>query len=190
MDATVIDRRERILSAASALIVRSGLQFSMSEVAKEAGVAIGSIYHYFQSKDDMVRAIYDRLTARIVAAVVVEHDPETPHAMRIRRYIDDYMEFVLANPQQAVLFEYLSSVPPMQPGELERIFAPLTSYTSRLMTEAHAAGVLKDYAPGDLGAFLGGGIRNMLKWRRSEGRKPDAAERALMAEMCWSAIRA
>lgn len=190
MDATVIDRRERILSAASALIVRSGLQFSMAEVAKEAGVAIGSIYHYFHSKDDMIRAIYDRLTERMVAAVVVDHAPDTPHEARVRRYIDDYIAFVLADPQQAVLFEYLSSVPPMQPGELERIFAPVTRYTSRLMTEAHAAGVLKDFAPGDLGAFLGGGIRNTLKWRRSEGRTPDAAERARIAEMCWSAIRA
>lgn len=188
MDATVIDRRERILLAASALIVRSGLQFSMAEVAKEAGVAIGSIYHYFQSKEDMVQAIYARLTDRIVEAVVVDHAPETPHADRVRRYIDDYIAFIIGDPDQAVLFEYLSSVPPMQPGELLRVFEPVTSFTTRLMTEAHAAGVLKDFSPADLGAFLGGGIRNTLKWQRSAAHVPDAAERRRIAAMCWAAI--
>ena len=52
------DKRERILAAASKLIVVNGLQCSMSAIADEAGVATGSLYNYFKSKEDLVGGVY------------------------------------------------------------------------------------------------------------------------------------
>jgi AcrR family transcriptional regulator len=190
MNKTVISKREQILAAASAMILRNGLQCSMADVAREAGVAVGSIYHYFQSKDEMVSAIYGRLSERMTEALVVDHPPEVPHGERIRRYIADYIRFIVDEPDQAVLFEYLASVPPLPPGELNRIFSPITEFTSRLFSEAQEAGVLMDADLQDLGAFLGGGIRNTLKWRRANGERVSAEDCSRMAAMCWAAVRA
>lgn len=190
MDMAVTDRRERILQAAAVLVVRSGMQCSMAEVAREAGVAIGSIYHYFPSKEEMIAALYQRVQARIVAAVVVDHAPDVPHEARVRRYIDDYIGLIVAEPDFAILFEYLSSIPQLGPGELAQRFEVVNRFTTRLMTEACAAGVLKPFAPQDLGAFIGGGIRNTLKWHRVAGSLPAPAGQRAVAEMVWAAIRA
>ncbi|MCR5856727.1 TetR/AcrR family transcriptional regulator [Mesorhizobium sp. J428] len=188
MDAPVVDKRERILSAASELIVKNGLQCSMAEIAQVAGVATGTLYLYFASKEEMVRGVYQRLTAKVGASLIIEHGPEVPHETRVRRYIDDYIRLIWADPEQAILFEYLSNIPLLQPGELRQLFAPVTDFTAKVFTEAHAAGVLRDFDPNVMGAYVGGGIRNTLKWRRADGSSLTEPERRQIAEMCWSAI--
>ena len=53
------DKREAILAAALRLIARLGLHAApMSAVAREAGVAAGTLYLYFPSKDAMINALY------------------------------------------------------------------------------------------------------------------------------------
>ena len=49
------DKRERILGAAERIFARHGFfAAKVSDVAKEAGVADGTIYLYFKSKDDLL----------------------------------------------------------------------------------------------------------------------------------------
>jgi len=53
--------RTRILEAALVLFRRHGFeQSTMRETAKEAGVALGAAYYYFDSKDAIVMAFYER----------------------------------------------------------------------------------------------------------------------------------
>jgi AcrR family transcriptional regulator len=53
------DKREAILAAALRLIARMGLHAApMSAVAREAGVAAGTLYLYFPSKEAMINALY------------------------------------------------------------------------------------------------------------------------------------
>ena len=53
------DKREAILAAALHLIAKLGLHAApMSAVAREAGVAAGTLYLYFPSKEAMINALY------------------------------------------------------------------------------------------------------------------------------------
>ncbi len=53
---------EAILEAAARIIEREGLgrSFGTNRIAREAGVSIGSLYEYFGSKDEIVRALCER----------------------------------------------------------------------------------------------------------------------------------
>ena len=54
-----VDKRDAILAAALRLITRFGLHNTpMSAVAREAGVAVGTVYLYFPSKEAMINALY------------------------------------------------------------------------------------------------------------------------------------
>jgi AcrR family transcriptional regulator len=54
------DTRSRILTAALDLFRRQGFdQTTMREIAAEAGVALGSAYYYFESKEALVMAFYE-----------------------------------------------------------------------------------------------------------------------------------
>lgn len=59
-----IDKREAILEAMLDLVVKRGFHDApMSVLARKSGASPGVIYHYFPSKDALIRAVYERVTA-------------------------------------------------------------------------------------------------------------------------------
>jgi TetR/AcrR family transcriptional regulator, fatty acid metabolism regulator protein len=64
------EKRGQILRAAITTFARSGYHGSrVSDVATEAGVAYGLVYHYFGSKEDLLEAIFRRTWRRMLEAV-------------------------------------------------------------------------------------------------------------------------
>ena len=64
------EKRRRILRAAITVFARSGYHTSrVADVAKEAGVAYGLVYHYFGSKEDLLENVFRRTWSRMLEAV-------------------------------------------------------------------------------------------------------------------------
>ena len=65
------DKRQAILDAAVRLIARNGLHDTpMSALAREAGVATGTLYLYFPSKEAMINALYLELLEERGRAII------------------------------------------------------------------------------------------------------------------------
>ena len=63
--------RQRILEAASDVFNERGLDVSLDEIARHAGVGVGTVYRRFQTKEELIEALFmDRLDA--VAAIADE----------------------------------------------------------------------------------------------------------------------
>ena len=74
-------KREAILDAALRLIARTGLHNTpMSAIAREAGVAAGTPYLYFESKEALINALYLEVVAARDAAVLDAGAPGLPIA--------------------------------------------------------------------------------------------------------------
>jgi AcrR family transcriptional regulator len=72
--------RARILAAASEVFAERGASAATEEVARRAGVAIGTVFRHFPTKDDLLRAILKDLLERLaeeVTALGLEGDPAT-----------------------------------------------------------------------------------------------------------------
>ncbi len=55
------DKREAILRAATSVFAHSGyFNSKVADIAREAGVADGTVYLYFKSKEDILHSIFDR----------------------------------------------------------------------------------------------------------------------------------
>jgi AcrR family transcriptional regulator len=52
------EKREAILSAAAEEIAASGLGVATAKIARRAGIAEGTLFTYFASKDDLLNAVY------------------------------------------------------------------------------------------------------------------------------------
>ncbi|WP_053737196.1 TetR/AcrR family transcriptional regulator [Nocardia sp. NRRL S-836] len=91
MSPRVVDpvaRRQHVAEAVFRVVVRDGVeQASLRNVAQEAGLAIGSIRHYFDSHDAMivfaVEALVDSIGARILAHVETLGSGEGRPAVRV-----------------------------------------------------------------------------------------------------------
>lgn len=96
------NKYERILRAAVKVFARKGFHSSrISEVAREAGVADGTIYLYFRSKDDILIQLFelsmDRLIAQMKQEVAQEDDP----LARIRRFAQVQLAYKQQDPDLA-----------------------------------------------------------------------------------------
>jgi AcrR family transcriptional regulator len=64
------ERREAILAAAERLLARAPARMaSVAEVADEAGLAKGTVYLYFPSKEELLLAVHERSLERFFAAL-------------------------------------------------------------------------------------------------------------------------
>ncbi|MGO8855477.1 MAG: TetR family transcriptional regulator [Steroidobacteraceae bacterium] len=69
-------RVERILAAAEKLITRGGVvKLRMRDIAGMAGIPMGSIYQYFSSREDVVRALIERYHGQVEAFIAETLDP-------------------------------------------------------------------------------------------------------------------
>jgi TetR/AcrR family transcriptional repressor of nem operon len=61
--------RARILDATSRLIAERGVgHVSLEDVEREAGVGRSQLYHYFDGRDDLLRAVIDTTTDAVLSA--------------------------------------------------------------------------------------------------------------------------
>lgn len=183
------DKRERIIAAASRLIVRNGLQCSMSAIAEEAGVATGSLYNYFDSKEALVLGVYNHVARQMTDALVAPHDGEPDPGRRLRNYFARYVDFIWEDPDRAKLFNYLDNTPLISGTDAFRIFGPLVIHGRQLLEDAQAVGAIRPGPSGPMMSFVRGAVRNVLKHRRYDTGELFDEERQHIAKMCWDALR-
>ena len=67
------DKKESIFNAAHEVLGERGFHgLSIAEVAKKAGVATGTIYRYFNDKDDLIRQLHQHTILQCVPLVIRE----------------------------------------------------------------------------------------------------------------------
>ncbi|MFD1820541.1 DNA-binding transcriptional regulator, AcrR family [Pseudarcicella hirudinis] len=72
-----MDKRKKILEAALKLFVALGFHGTpTSKIAQEAGVANGTLFHYFPTKDDLILGLYTDIKIRMTAFVNENAKPE------------------------------------------------------------------------------------------------------------------
>jgi len=65
---SVIDKRTAILEAATAIFAKRGFfGAQVADVARAAGIAAGTVYLYFRSKDEILTSIFDRTMQEAIA---------------------------------------------------------------------------------------------------------------------------
>lgn len=102
--------REHILTAARELVLESGPEhLSLRKVAERASFSPASLYEYFDGKDDIVRALSERVARRLDERMASVPRP-LPPPKRLVRYGQAYVAFARENPEDFVLlFHHLRS---------------------------------------------------------------------------------
>jgi TetR/AcrR family transcriptional regulator, fatty acid metabolism regulator protein len=100
------DKHQRILDAAVKVFADKGFfQSKVSEIAREAGVADGTVYLYFKSKDDLLISIFEvkmrEAVARFREAALEEADARSRLQCLIRMHLAEFQ----SNPHLAAVFQ-------------------------------------------------------------------------------------
>jgi AcrR family transcriptional regulator len=150
----VADRRRELLDAAIVVFARKGFHASrVGDIAVEAGVAHGLLYHYFRSKDEVLETIVretwqllQRDTERIEAS-------GQPLDEQLRRFARMYLGSWLSSPDLVrVLVREVGRSPQLSEriGEIRGVFVALR----RMIETARARGEVRADCNAQLAAWI------------------------------------
>jgi AcrR family transcriptional regulator len=162
--------REAVLRAARERLGECGLECQMEDIARTAGVGVGTVYRHFPTKDELIAALvsdrFERLAERAREALE-EEDPWEAFC--------DLMRFSAElQVSDRALSQFISATP--QLGQHEAVESGLADLTAELIANAQrSGGMRKDAVVEDvptlicgLGAVTAGAAGNMpeLNWER------------------------
>src|SRR3954449_13048651 len=80
--------RERILAAAADAFAEGGLAVTMDEIARRAGVGVGTIYRRFPDKELLIEALFEQRIDELVALAEAAREEPDPFAGLVRSFLD------------------------------------------------------------------------------------------------------
>jgi AcrR family transcriptional regulator len=139
---TVEDRREQILAAAMRAFARKGFtRATNKDIAQEAGITPGLIYHYFENKEAVLKAmIEERSPVRLVRALSQELQtlpPETFLRLVTQQALqrvesEDFVQMLRVMVPEAIHNEAVS---PLIANALREVVSSLSSYLATRMEQ-------------------------------------------------------
>ncbi len=91
-------KRNAILEASVRVFAREGLRAPTSSISGAAGVAEGTLFRYFATKDDLVNAVYQDIKADMAGAVFSSFPRKASVRTRLRHIWNRYVAWGAAHP--------------------------------------------------------------------------------------------
>jgi len=172
------DKRERILEASERIFARRGFFHArVSEIAREAGVADGTIYLYFKSKDDLLISLFESRMERVTQALTAAVAGAGAGARaRLLAFIDRYAALIADNPALAeVLTVELRQSSKFMKEYQSRQFGEFLKLLAALVADGQAAGDFDPNLPAPVVARAIFGMLDelALAWLLGRGEKFD-----------------
>ena len=102
----VADKREAILRAATRVFARNGyFNSKVADIASAAGVADGTVYLYFKSKEEILHSIFDRGVDTAITEARQQLEAISDPREKLRRIAHLHLERLGADRDLAVVFQ-------------------------------------------------------------------------------------
>ncbi|MEO7120367.1 MAG: TetR/AcrR family transcriptional regulator [Ginsengibacter sp.] len=106
------DKKEAILKSTLNLIKDNGFHGTpISLIAKNAGVASGTIYHYFSSKDDIIMELHKKIKTEMVVAMFTKESSVKPYQQQFFDGWINLCKYFIKNPASLFFHEQFNSSP-------------------------------------------------------------------------------
>jgi AcrR family transcriptional regulator len=94
------DKRNAILSAATRVFAERGLGAATSAISNAGGVAEGTLFTYFKTKDDLVNELYRQIKLELADAMMSGFPRKKSVRHRLQHIWDCFVNWGVANPEQ------------------------------------------------------------------------------------------
>lgn len=163
---------QRLVAAATTLFARQGFdRTSVQEIVEAAGVTKGAMYHYFDSKDDLLHEIYARLLRLQIERLERFADAEGPAARRVHTAAADVVVTTIDNLDDATIF--FRSMHQLSEDKQRTVRAQRRRYHERfrgLIEEGQRSGEFRTDTPAELVVdYYFGSVHHLSAWYHKEG---------------------
>lgn len=184
------ERRDAILDAALACFVTQGFHgTAVPEISRRAGIATGTLYHYFPSKEAIVNALFRKWKEAIGARVLTAFPPGVTVREQFSAVWRTMADFALNHPEAFAFLELHHHRPYLDADSLA-MENRLKEFGATMVSAAQAEGVIKQGSTTLLMELAFGAFNGMMR-AHYEGRLVLTDElRRLAEEACWDIVAA
>ena len=188
----MIDKRQQILEATAEMINEYGLQACpMSKISARANCGAGTIYRYFETKQDLVTALFDELINALIAACSTDYDETAPLRQRFEKLWGNYYGYILENPCQRSLMDQLLATPTIDQDYKEESLSRLQNLIGKLLDEGKQQGVFKELPNQILNTVTYGTLSVLARKQQQCPDKFPCGSCSVdeVLGLCWDAIK-
>ena len=171
------DKYYRIINAATKIFAQKGFfKTKVSEIAKEANVADGTIYLYFQNKDDILISIFEEKMQLVLDNMKMCLMKEQNPVKKIETFARVHLEMIEKNKDVAELIQVELRQSSKFMKEYENLkFHQYLNLISDIIKDGQAKGIFKpDIIPGIAKRAFFGALDEMSRfWVLSKKKKYD-----------------
>ncbi len=185
------DKKTKLINGAIELFARDGISgTSTGAVAKAAGVAAGTLFNYFPTKEDLIRSAYIDCKIAMAAAARAGLEPDADFRTVLSHVWRACIEWSLANPNHYALMAQMKGTPRTRDEELEKELAGEWMFFHQALEAARERGDIYEIDPGYLMEFFSAlfeaTIRHAGTLKKKE--RPDFINSSF--EFMWRALSA
>ncbi|KQW30252.1 hypothetical protein ASE36_21790 [Rhizobium sp. Root274] len=182
------EKRKLILSSALQLIAEQGLGASTADIAKRAKLPHGSVFTYFETKADLLNALYLELKQEL-AGVILEDLPydDKPRAQLEHLWLA-WTAWGMANPSSRRALAQLSVSDQISDGSRNAAFA-LAAPAIGLLRSVSSTGALTNVSENYVNAIVEALVSATIDYMLAYPKEGNATQKAGF-ELLWRAISA
>ncbi|GHA59296.1 TetR/AcrR family transcriptional regulator [Pontibacter akesuensis] len=181
-------KKKAILDTTLELIREHGFHGTpMSLVAKKAGVAAGTIYHYFESKDALICNVFSYIMTNAIEAMQQNDSESLPYKYRFYNLWLNLYRFYSHNPNVLIFFEQFVNSPYqklMHDTKQDKIRQHLNLF----MAQGVRDGFLREANPEVLSVLVLGNIITTAKMMRLRHVSITEQELLQIREIIWDGM--
>ncbi|MBE9464420.1 TetR/AcrR family transcriptional regulator [Dyadobacter subterraneus] len=176
-----MDKEKEILAAALKLFVEFGFHGTpTSKIAKEAGVANGTLFHYFKTKEDLIVALYNGIKDRLNAFLLTQVNDEETLEMKMKAIYAKSLEWALIHRDEFYFiqqFNFSPHVAKVSPEDKER----QTRLSTCLLSEGMDSHLFKSLPLNLIAMLLGSHLYGVHQYLVSNDL-PDSKQKEVIDE--------
>jgi len=187
----ISSKKVQILESALELIRENGFHgCPISQVAKHASVASGSVYTYFESKDELIYELYRYVKSEVLKEISEKDDPKKNFEDRFFDFWDNltslYQERVAF---QSFLEQFTSS--PYNTESMQLETDPWGKWTEAFFREGVESGQLRPLNPKILSMMVMGSVISLIRFKTYFKTKTASASHDLhlISKIVWDGIK-
>ncbi len=154
----IVNKRKDILKAALKLFVNTGEQAtSMKRIAEEAKCGIGTMYNYFQSKDELINGLYLELKTEMLSFILEQHNSNAPVRLQFVNTWIRVIDYSHSNPSKYKFLEAFSHSPKISQiteEKVDELYYPIIE----IFEKGKREGLIKNMDTLQLVVFTSGAI--------------------------------
>jgi AcrR family transcriptional regulator len=176
------EKRRLLLEAAVRVFARKGYHASrVGDIAEEAGVAYGLLYHYFRSKEEVLLTVFRETWRALIETIESVEEAGDPPREQLRKVAEILLRSWRRDPDLVRVLVLEVTRSPHLPGEMDEIVASFAAI-QEIVERGQADGSIRPDLDARLASYVFYGAVEELLTGWVLGRLPDGEEDVARAE--------